>query len=192
MCIKLRSKASAPRPGLFAFGGHLVFDDGFGDGEGNAVLVIFSLDESSFFSVREEAAFEKDGRVFDAGEEGVAGATDASIAAAGVFDDGGVDGGGEGDIGSVVVVAGLFAEVGSFEFETVMPATPLGAEGEGFDAVGTAATAGVEVEGDEDGVGVLVGEVDALFKGEEFVFAASEADLEAALAELGGEFFWRG
>ena len=99
-----------------------------------------------------------------------------------------MDGGGEGDVGGVVVVAGLFAEVGCFEAASVV-GDAFGREGEGLDAVGATTSAGVEVEGDEDGVRILVGEVDALLEGEVFVGAAGEADLEAALAELGGELF---
>lgn len=151
-------------------------------------MVVGALDVGPFCSVGKEAAFEKDGRVLDVGDDGVAGPADASVATGGVFDDGGVDGGGKGDVGGVVIVTGLFAKVGGFEPASVV-GDAFGGEGEGLDTVGTTAATGVKVEGDEDGVGVLVGEVDALLKGEIFVGAASEADFEAALAELGGELF---
>ena len=71
-----------------AFGGHLVFDDRFGDGEGEAVLVVGALDEELLRRDGREASFEKNGGVFDAGDDGVAGTADATVAAAGVFDDG--------------------------------------------------------------------------------------------------------
>ena len=103
----------------------------------------------------------------------------------------GMDGGGEGDVGCVVVVAGLFLKVGGFEAATVV-GDSFGGEGEGLDALGASAATRVEVEGDEDGVGVLIGEVDSILKGEVFVGATSEADLEAAFAKLGGELFGKG
>lgn len=84
-------------------------------------------------------------------------------------------------------VAGFFLEVGGFESSAVV-GDAFGGEGEGFDAVGATAAAGVEVEGDEDGVGDFVGVVHALLEAEVFVGGAGHADFEAALAELGGEF----
>lgn len=174
-----------------AFSGHLVFDDGFGDGEGEAVLVVGALDVSSLSAIGEEAAFEENGGMLDASDDGVAGAAHAAVAATGISDDGGVNSGGEGDVGGVVIVAGLFTEVGGFESASVV-GYAFGGEGECFDALGVTAAAGVEVEGDEDGVGVLVGEVYALLEGEILVGAAGEADLEAAFAELGGELLSEG
>lgn len=55
-----------------------------------------------------------------------------------------MNGGGEGDVGRVVIVAGLLAEVRGLEAATVM-SDSLGREGEGLDAMGTTAAAGVEM-----------------------------------------------
>ena len=103
-----------------ALSGHLVFDHGFGDGEGKTVLVVATLDVGSFGTVGEEAAFKKNGRMLDPGDDGVAGAAYATVASGGVLNHGGVDSGRKGDIRRVVVVAWLFTEVRSLEATPVV------------------------------------------------------------------------
>lgn len=55
----------APRLSL---GGHLILDHRFGDGEGEAVLVVASFDVGALGAVGEKASFEEDGGVLDPGD----------------------------------------------------------------------------------------------------------------------------
>ncbi len=139
----------------------------------------------------EEASLEEDGGVLDAGEDTEAGAPDAAI-----FDvhaiflkvhaGAPVDGGGEGNVGRVLQVAGFFLEVGGFERAAIVGDAHR-REGECFDAPGTGSSTaadGIEVDADEDGVLVFVGDVDPLLEGEEGVAITGHDDLELQFGEV--------
>ena len=145
-------------------------------------------DETRFVGVAQESTFEKDCGVADSGEDAEAGASDTAVGTDGAFHDGAVNCGGEGDVFRVPIVAGFGGKVGVLGSAAVVGEAD-GGEGEGFDAVGAAATTGVEVETDEDGVSVAIRDFDTLGEGGEFVGLAGEDDVESAFFELGLEEF---
>ncbi len=109
-------------------------DDAGGDGVGEALAIGGGVgDAGAFARVAEEAAFDEDGGAAGVAEDVEGAAAHAAVVGAGGADELAVDGGGEAVSAAAVV--------------------------ECFDAVGAAAGGRVEVDADEDGVSLAVGDV---------------------------------
>ena len=108
--------------------GESILLDCVADRFGERALVSLIVDQAGFILVGHEATFDEDGRVFDTGQHAEAGTLEAPVEGLGFAgflvlehaQHAAVHGGGEGDIGRIVVVAGLGAKVAGLQTPAVV------------------------------------------------------------------------
>jgi hypothetical protein len=137
-------------------------------------------DHASIKGVIEKSAFDEDGGDFGFANDVKAGAFDPAVGQGTVAEQRGVDGRGEEDIFRIAFVAGEFANGVDSEVFLAHRRNAAGSEGKSFDAGASGSFAFVEVDADEDGVLLFVGEGGAFFEGDEVVAFAREEDAVAA------------
>mgnify|MGYP000028511898 CR=1 FL=1 len=168
--------------------GGAVEDDRVADGASKGLLVGGAVDESGFGRMAHEAAFEEDGGMLDSSEDTEAGAADSAIGHfhAGFFEmhaSAPMNGGGQGNVGRVLAVSCFEDEVRCFEGTAIVGHSDRG-EGECFNAPGAVASPladGIEVDADEDRVGIFIRDIDTLLEGEEFIGVSGHDDLKLQL-----------
>lgn len=163
----------------------MVADNSFGNPCCNTVLVATRVDDACFSRVTHEAAFNEYGWVANASEDAVASTLDASVRdtrGACAFKCAAMDSGSQCDVRRVLVIPLAHAVVRAFYAASVVCHANWG-KGKGLDASRLAAATSIEVDGDEDGVFVAVGEVDSLLEREIAIAIAGHNDIVALALE---------